>query len=125
MNAFKLVAAANQNPVVNYLALYSMTDHAWISTGGNEALGSTLRIYYGISDAETPSSGLTVSISYRTSGGGWVTKTALYDVPYNYWYFDWVIPGGATPGFYDVKVDVSDPNGGSTSSTTMNAFKLV
>jgi hypothetical protein len=112
-------------PVVKYLSLYSISDNQWLSQGGDITSGKTLRIYYVVSDAQTPSSQLTVSISYRPSGGSWTTVPATYFQTWDYWYYDWVLPGGATLGLYDVKVDVATPDLRSTTSTTPNAFNVV
>ena len=75
-------------------------------------------MYSRITDAETASADLdTVDISYMPQGGSWTTVSATYNPTYNYWYVDWVIPGGASLDIYDVKVDVSDGDGGTDSKT--------
>ena len=121
-NVFKVVGGT---PVINYLSLYSITDHTWLNTGDTISSGKTLRIYYGISDAETPTADLTVKISYGPSGGSLTEHSAMYFSTWNYFYYDWVIPGGAAAGHYDVKVDVSTPDLRSTSDTELNAFNLI
>ena len=82
-------------------------------------------MYSRVGDAETLSSELTVSISYRPQGGEWTTEAATYNVVWDYWGIDWVIPGDAVPGLYDVRVDVEDPSGGSVSSTELGEFTVM
>ncbi len=78
-----------------------------------------------ITDTETAQADLTVSISYRPKGGSWTTVPATYHVTGDYWYVNWVIPGGATPGLDDVKVDVSDGDGGSATATELGEYEVV
>jgi hypothetical protein len=82
-------------------------------------------MYTKVSDAETASASLTVSISYRPQGGDWVTAAATYSAPNNYWYVSWAIPEGAVLGLYDVKVDVSDGKGGSASATELGEYNVI
>ena len=111
--------------VVNYLKTWVYPDDYYLTPGADIQRGKTVFMYSQISDAETPSNQLTVSISYRLQGGGWTTASATYSPGGGYWYVDWVVPGGAAAGLYDVKVEVSDPNGGSASSTQTGRFNIV
>jgi hypothetical protein len=120
-----IFTVGNASPSIGWISAWVYPDNYWLVTGGDVARGKTLRIYSGVSDAETPSQDLTVSISYRPQGGEWTTTQASYNPTWDYWYIDWTIPGGATLGLYDVKVDASDPNGGSVSSTVLSQFKVV
>ena len=70
--------------------------------------------------------GLTVTIKYKAqSDSGWTTATGDWYANYGgYWYVDWVIPGGATTGLYDVTVDVSDADGGYATVTEYSEFTV-
>jgi hypothetical protein len=125
LNQFNVVAAVNANPAIVYVYSWVYPDDYKLATGGDAPRGRTLRMYSRISDAETPSSGLTVSVSYRRQAGSWTTVPASYNPGQDYWYVDWTISGDAQLGLYDVKVDVIDPNGGSASTTVLNQFNVV
>jgi len=78
-----------------------------------------------VSDARTESSSLTVAISYKPEGGAsWTTETASYYAADDYFYHDWVIPGGAETGLYDVKVEVWDSDGGYSTKTETREFNV-
>ena len=96
-----------------------------LDPGGEVDTGSKVLLYSRIGDAETSASDLTVYISYRPQGGGWTTEAATYNDAWDYWRIDWVIPGDAVPGLYDVKVDAEDPDEGSTSSTELGEFTVM
>jgi hypothetical protein len=97
-----------------------------IDPAGEIHAGGTVRMYTKVLDAETPSSGLAVTISYRPQGGSWtVAAPPTYNVAWSYWSSDWTIPGGAVTGLYDVKVDVSDGGGGSASYFELGEFTVV
>ena len=81
-------------------------------------------MYTKVSDAETASSALTVSISYMPQGGSWTTEPATYYAALDYWYYEWTIPGGADLDLYDVKVDVSDGDGGAGTVTELGEFTV-
>ena len=93
--------------------------------GKNIATGNRVRMYTKVSDAETASASLTVRISYRPQGGNWTTRIATYDAPNNYWYVSWTIPEDADLGLYDVKVNVSDGNGGSATATELGEYNII
>ena len=78
-----------------------------------------------ITDVETPSPDLTVTISYMPQGDSWTTVAGTYYAVGNYWYFDWVIPSGATEGLYDVMIEATDGDGGSSSRTELAEFNVV
>jgi hypothetical protein len=65
-----------------------------------------------------------VRLSYRPQGGAWVTQPAFYSPLYNTWSIYWTIPEDASTGLYDVKIDVSNPTGGSASNMTLGQFNL-
>ena len=109
---------------MNWLHLYVFEGNDYPQIGGNIATGKTLRIYSWVSDADTAQADLAVSISYRPSGGSWVPVSPSYESTQGYWYYDWAIPSGTAMGLYDIQVDVVDPDGGTVSSTTMDAFNL-
>ena len=115
---------AGSKPVINYLSLYSITDQTWLNTGDTISAGKTLRIYTGVSDADTPPAGLAVKISYGPSGGSLTQQSATYFSTWDYYYYDWAIPSGTTAGAYDVKIDVTD-GVNPASSTTSGAFSIV
>jgi hypothetical protein len=126
-NSVTLTQGTNSNPVVNYNLAWGYPG-GLLTPGGSIATGSTVRMYTGVSDLETASNLLTVQISYKPhSSGSWttITSTTWLSLYGGYWYYDWVIPGSATLGSYDVKVDVSDPSGGSASNTVSNSFTVV
>jgi uncharacterized repeat protein (TIGR02543 family) len=117
----------NTNPVINYV-------HVWgypgglLDPAGSIRTGESIRIFSGVLDAETVSSGLTVHISYKAqSDSSWTGPIlASWEPLYGgYWYYDWSIPSGASVGLYDVKVEASDPDGGSASLTGTNMFTVV
>jgi len=118
-------SSVDSKPVINYLSLYSITDQTWLNTGHIIIAGKTLRIYTGVSDADTPPADLTVKISYGPSGGSLTEKTGAYFSAWDYFYYDWVIPIDAATGIYDVKVNVTDPNGGTASSSQTDMFEVV
>ena len=120
------VKASGEAPVINYLSLYSKTDHTWLAPIDTISAGKTLRIYFGINDVDTPPGSLTVTISYKpTSGGTWTDNGATYFGTWDYFYIDWAIPIGTTAEAYDVKVTVSDVGGDSATLTTTGAFNIV
>jgi hypothetical protein len=103
---------------------------AWGSTGrldpaGSVSRGANVRIYTYVTDAETASSQLAVSIKYRAPGAGWVTVSPQWESGGGYWYYDWLVPTSATLGLYDVSVEVSDGSGGSASVTELGEFTVV
>jgi V8-like Glu-specific endopeptidase len=114
----------NTDPSVDWIEAWGYPGGP-LAPGGEVSSGSIIRLYSQVSDAETPASDLTVTISYRPQGGSWTTEAAAYCATWNFWYYDWSIPGDATPGLYDAKVDVADPQGGSSSSTELGRFKVV
>jgi hypothetical protein len=77
-------------------------------------------------DPDTPVQGLTVEFYLRQSGGDWFTLPApTCRIDKSWWYADWVVPGGAVAGLYDVRVVV---DGGSNPSVTYeeyNEFNVV
>jgi ABC-type glycerol-3-phosphate transport system substrate-binding protein len=101
-------------PTVNAVALYSYSDHIWVSAGGSVKQGDVIRIIAYITNSEEP-----VSISYGPSGGTLTTVKASYNSDWDYCYIDWTIPVSATIGSYDIKVD-----SGSTSFTASGAFQV-
>jgi hypothetical protein len=115
----------NAAPVIDYL-------HAWVYPGdyrldpaGSINRGDTVRIYTGVSDLETPSDQLTVIIKYKAqSDPSWTNVSTQWNPTWSYWYYDWVIPAGATSGLYDVTVEVSDGNGGSALVIEIGEFTV-
>ena len=119
------VESTNTDPIINYV-------HVWgypgglLDPGGLINTGQSVRIFTDISDVETASDVLDVTIGYRVEGGDWTSVAASWESLYGgYWYYDWVIPGGASGGLYDVKVDVLDGSGGSASATELGEFTVV
>jgi hypothetical protein len=119
------VILANVDPVVNYV-------HVWgypgglLDPAGSINTGEKVRIYTGITDAETSSDLLSVTISYKAHVDlDWTVVSAQWESNYGgYWYYDWTIPGGATTGLYDVMVEVSDGDGGTASVTEYGEFTV-
>jgi len=115
---------ANADPVVGYV-------HVWgypgglLDPGGSISTGQRVRIYTGVSDVETSSDLLDVTISYRVEGGGWTGVSGVWLSLYGgYWYVDWVIPGSATTDLYNVMVEVSDGAGGYASVIEYGEFTV-
>jgi len=116
----------NANPVVNYI-------HVWgypgglLDPAGTINTGEMVRIFTGVMDLETASDQLNVTISYKAqSDVVWTTVSAQWEPLYGgYWYHDWTIPGGASLGLYDVRVEASDGNGGSVSATEYGEFTVI
>jgi hypothetical protein len=117
----------NAVPVINYV-------HAWgypgelLDPAGTISRGATVRMFTGVRDSETASSLLSVTIKYKAQAGGeWTNITStLWEPLYGgYWYYDWVVPGTASTGLYDVTITVSDGNGGSASATETGEFTVV
>jgi hypothetical protein len=115
----------NADPSVAWIKDWDQTDKVRLDPGGVVEKGHSVRMYSPISDVETLSSALDVNISYRPQGGSWTTETASYHLTRDYWYYDWVIPGDATPGLYDIKVEAWDPDGGSVESTETGEFNVM
>ena len=115
----------NADPVIGYVDAWSYPDNHWITPGGDVSTGRTLRIYSGVSDFEAPSANLVVTISFCQNGVTWITLPSQYNSEWDYWYVDWVIPGDATAGLYDVRVEAEDGGGGYVVSTHSDRFKVV
>jgi hypothetical protein len=117
-------AVVNSDPVISYV-------HVWgypgglLDPGGSINTGERVRIYAGITDAETSSDLLDVTIGYRVEGGDWTAVAGSWDSFYGYWYYDWVIPGDAAAGLYDVIVNASDGDGGSVVATELGEFTVM
>lgn len=120
----QLIVTTNHDPTVVWL-MANGDPGGRLDPGGEIATGCRVRMYTRVSDAETPASDLTVTISYRPQGGDWTTEEASYNAMWDYWYVDWVIPGDAVTGLYDVKVDVADPHGGYGTLTELGEFTVI
>jgi hypothetical protein len=115
----------NTDPSVDWIRVrIRSSGDSRIDPGGSVDQGIKIRLYARVSDAETDSSELTVRMFYRRQGGSWTEIAPVYHVTYDYWYYNWDIPGDAVPGLYDVKVDVEDPSGGSAMLTEMGEFSV-
>ena len=101
-------------PKINSINIWSYPDNIPLPKGGSVTVRHTVRIYADILNPFIP-----VNISYRFSGGPWITDVVKYEPTFNYYYIDWTIPDNATLGFYDVKVD-----SGVMSSTNSKKFKV-
>jgi hypothetical protein len=124
---FTVVPQGNTDPAVNFV-------HVWgypgglLDPAGSINTGQYVRMFADVSDAETASSGLTVYISYKAESDlSWTGPVlASWEPLYGgYWYYDWVIPGGASAGLYDVQVEASDGVGGSVLATEFGEFIVV
>jgi hypothetical protein len=71
-----MLILSDADPIVNYIRAEGPTGR--LDSGKNIATGNKVRMYTKVSDAETASASLTVSISYRPQGGDWVTAAATY-----------------------------------------------
>ena len=119
-----LHARANADPVVAWL--WAQTPAGRIDPGGTIARGKTITILTQVSDPETAASELNVNISYRPQGGSWISGTPVIDhETSNYWYYNWDIPMDADLGLYDIKIDVEDPDGGTTTDTDTGEFQVI
>ncbi len=121
----QFIVSANPKPIIVYVSSWIDPANQLLQQGGNVLYGETIRLYTQISDANTASKNLKVNISYRPQGGSWTTPVASYDPTYDYWYVDWSIPLNATAGLYDVKVDVTNGAGVSSTSTIVGRFNMV
>ena len=117
--------AVNPNPIIVYVSSWVYPDNQQIDSGGTVYSGKTLKIYTQVSDAKTASKNLAVAISCRPQGGSWITPQSLFNSTSNYWYTDWSIPIDATPGLYDVNVNVDTPDKRSTINVISNVFNVV
>ena len=60
-----------------------------------------------------------IIISYGPSGGSLTKVIASYDSTNKYYYIEWIIPGDAALGSYDVKVET-----GITSDLASGRFRV-
>jgi len=120
----EFAVTGNTPPTVEWMWAWGVPGGR-LDPGGEIDRGGLVRLYSGVSDVETASSDLSVDISYRPQGGDWTTVGATYSAYWGYWYYDWVIPGDATLGLYDVKVDAEDPDGGFSSMTELGEFEVI
>ena len=75
-------------------------------------------------DLETDNSALSVTISYG-QGDVWTSpEVATYSIPKDEWSVYWTIPGDAALGLYDVKVEVTDGDGGSFTLEDTGEFDV-
>ena len=66
-----------------------------------------------------------ILVSSVYAQNNWTNATGNWYANYGgYWYVDWVIPGSATTGLYDVIVEVSDSDGGSASVNELGEFNI-
>jgi uncharacterized repeat protein (TIGR02543 family) len=127
MDADKTVTALfTADPVVNYVHVWGYPGEL-LDPAGSINTGEMVRIFAGVSDAETSSDLLSVTISYKAQADSdWTAVSAQWQPHYGgYWYYDWTIPGGATTGLYDVMVEVSDGDDGTASVSEYGEFTVV
>ncbi len=74
----------NIDPVVEYVRTWGFPGGR-LDPAGTIARGGTVRMYTKVSDTETASSALNVSISYMPQGGSWTTESATYYANLDYW----------------------------------------
>ena len=122
-NTYTFTTKSNADPEVIWIK--ARDPAGYLDPGGEVQTGGSVQLQTRVSDLETPTTSLSVTISYRPQGGTWTSKTTFYNSIYNFWYYDWNIPGDAAPGLYDVKVDVEDLDGGLTTSTKLGVFTVV
>jgi subtilisin family serine protease len=124
VNATFTEETVNVDPMVTYISAWS--GGVKIDPAGTVSPGETVRILTIVEDAETPSDELTVTIGYKAQADTtWTNVTASWESVWGeYWYIDWLIPGGATAGLYDVLIQVSDPDGGSATQTETGEFNV-
>jgi hypothetical protein len=119
------VNVSNANPVVTYIGAWGYPGGP-LDPAGSVGVGVRVRMYTGVTDAETASDQLAVNISYKAQADlVWTVVSAQWEPYYGYWYYDWVIPGGVSPGLYDIRVGASDGNGGSVLVTEYGEFTVV
>jgi hypothetical protein len=88
--------------------------------------GDSIRILtevldYFFMDPWMESSSYTVYISYKAqSESTWTSAAASFYE--GKWYIDWEVPHNAATGLYDVKVEASTPEGGSSSALETGRF---
>jgi hypothetical protein len=123
LGEFTVMGSENTDPFVNWIRAKEMPGLR-LDPGGIIETGSQIRMWSEVGDAETPSSDLTVYISYRPQGGEWTTEAATYNDVWDFWLVFWDIPEDAETGLYDIKVDVEDLDGGSVSSTELGEFSV-
>jgi hypothetical protein len=119
----KLTVIYNADPVVVFIK--AVSGDGRLDPGGNVSRGDNVRMLSRVADLETNMSDLLVTISYRPQGGAWVNVSATYQPNRGNWYYDWVIPGDAVVGLYDIMVNVSDPDGGATLRLETGEFNVV
>ncbi len=91
-----------------------------------EVKARIIMVRTGVSDVETPASGMTsVEISFKPqSSGSWTTRTASYSSS-GHWYIDETLSISADLGLYDVRVDVTDPDAGVGTKTDTGEFTVI
>ena len=121
---FTIVSAdpVNTDPAVNWIRVRSPSER--LDPGGEVSQGSSVRIITGVTDIETETAELAVTISYLPPGGAWTEVTASHNPNQDNWYGIWAIPDDAVLGLYDVMVNVTDLDGGSSWMIDMGEFHV-
>lgn len=96
------------HPTVVWTRAWNMDTKVRLDPGGTIPRGDTVRMYARVRDSEDAPKDLDVKIYYRPQGHSWIEATPTYQTTYDYWYYDWTIPGTATLGLHDIKVVVTD-----------------
>ncbi|PVX23189.1 MAG: hypothetical protein CW691_11345, partial [Candidatus Bathyarchaeum sp.] len=119
-----IIVTTDSDPVVNYIFAWGHPGGR-LDPAGSINRGERVHIYTFVSDNETPSDQLTVTIKYKAqTDPTWTETTATWEPTYNYWYYDWTIPEDATLGLYDVMIEVTDEDNDSTTSTEYGEFNI-